>query len=217
MNLFVDIGEKQIISIEIFSVGIFSTFPIPGAPALMRTSKPPWYDASTSPNPVLQLTSALCAICPIFVLSNLVSSAWSNAYDNDSATALLEPKPYPTGIEISCVISKNLSENSPSFRNSSNTYSEMSVLSDWYPCVEILKWDFWLSFDWIFTWVVTPCLIEKPAPIEPKFSKLFWTSSRWALKKPVTCAGQNAFASLIDLSLNFTQNIRIWIKLIKLV
>ncbi len=41
MNLFVDIGEKQIISIEIFSVGIFSTFPIPGAPALMRTSKPP--------------------------------------------------------------------------------------------------------------------------------------------------------------------------------
>jgi hypothetical protein len=36
------------------------------------------------------------------------------------------------------------------------------------------------------------------------------------LKKPVMCAGQNAVAS-INLSLNFTQNIRIWLKLIKLV
>jgi hypothetical protein len=40
--------------------------------------------------------------------------------------------------------------------------------------------------------------------------------SIWALKKPVMCAGQNAMDS-INLSLNFTQNIRIWLKLIKLV
>ena len=107
-NLFVEIGEKHIIIIEILSVTIFSTLPIPGAPGLTRTSKPPWNDASTSPNPVLQFTSALWAICPMVVLSNFVLRAWSNANDNDNATALLEPKPYPTGIDISCSILKNL-------------------------------------------------------------------------------------------------------------
>jgi hypothetical protein len=64
--------------------------------------------------------------------------------------------------------------------------------------------------------VVTPCLIENPAPVEPKFSKIVSFFSIWALKKPVTCAGQNAMDST-NLSLNFTQNIRIWLKLIKLV
>ncbi len=117
MNLFVEIGEKHIIITEISSVEIFSTQPIPGAPGFTRISKPPWNDAKTSPNPVLQLTSALCAIFPIVVLSNFVSRAWSNANDSDNATAPLEPKPYPTGIDMSCSISKNLFENFPSFKN----------------------------------------------------------------------------------------------------
>ena len=131
MNLFVEIGEKQIIIMEISFVLIFSTWPIPGAPGLTLISKPPWYDAKTSPNPVLQFISALCAIWPITVWSNLVLSAWSSAYDNDNATALLEPKPYPTGMVISCWISKNPFSKFPSFRNSFNTYYEISVLSDW--------------------------------------------------------------------------------------
>ena len=57
MNLFVEIGEKQIIIIEISSVLIFSTWPIPGAPGLTLISKPPWYDAKTSPNPFQENTT----------------------------------------------------------------------------------------------------------------------------------------------------------------
>ena len=78
------------------------------------------------------LTSALCAICTncqsyliLFQELDLMHMI------RDKATAPLEPKPYPTGIEISMLyIKKEFLQNSPIFRNSFNTNSETSVLSD---------------------------------------------------------------------------------------
>ena len=47
--------------IEILFKLIFWTCPIPGAPGLSLISNPPWYDAKTSPNPVLHSISTSCA------------------------------------------------------------------------------------------------------------------------------------------------------------
>jgi len=58
MKRFVEIGEKQIITTEYFLDFIFLTVPCPGAPPFVRISNPPWYEAKTSPSPVLHLISA---------------------------------------------------------------------------------------------------------------------------------------------------------------
>ncbi len=78
----------------------------------------------------MQFTSARWAIWPISSLLSFVSSTLFNAYAKDNATALLDPKPYPTGIVISCVISKNNPSNFPSLRNSFTINSEISFFSD---------------------------------------------------------------------------------------
>ena len=57
--------------IEILFKLIFWTWPIPGAPGLSLISNPPWYDAKTSPNPVLHSISTSCAICATSILDSL--------------------------------------------------------------------------------------------------------------------------------------------------
>ena len=79
--------------IEILFKLIFWTCPMPGAPGLSLISNPPWYDAKTSPNPVLHSISTSCAICATSILDNLDFNASFNAIASDNATAPLEPRP----------------------------------------------------------------------------------------------------------------------------
>ena len=76
-------------------------------------------------------------------------------------------------------------------RYSFNMNCETSVLSERNPYVcnfDKLIFDYTLAS--IFTLVdKTLNCIEKPAPIDPKFSKLFPWPAKWAITKPVTCTG----------------------------
>ena len=122
-----------------------------------------------------------------------VPSAVSSAYRAESASAPLDPSPYPAGTPISWLICTGV-RTPVARRNSSSTCCAMPGCTTSWPASS--------------TVVVTPLCMEKPAPTDPVSAADPDSSTP---KKPVTCAGQKA-APLMSAGLNCRQNIRIWLK-----
>ena len=72
-------------------VAILVTFPIPGAPGLTRTARPPTLTDATVPRPVFASTSATCATLSAPILLNRLPNALLSASERLAAAAPLVP------------------------------------------------------------------------------------------------------------------------------